>query len=164
MKIKTIIYVLLVIATYYFLSVYFTKNGQFIQHYHSNSDSKKESKEKDIFITDNLKISILKDSASIIKNSFDIWIDNKEVTRQYGILPFIRITSLDKSLKGFNINFKENLSQNFKDNILMKINNGELMGNYTIMTQYVNPKGIVVVDFYMKDKKNSFGQIKVKVE
>jgi hypothetical protein len=163
MKRKTIIYIGLVIASYYFLSVCFTKNGQFIQYYHSNSNSKKESKEKGIFITDNLKISILKDSASIIKNSFDIWIDNKEVTRKYGILPFICITSLDKSYRSFNINFKENLDENLKDNIMLKINNGDFMGNYTITTQYVNPKDVVIVDFYIRDKKTSFGQIKVDV-
>jgi hypothetical protein len=46
MKRKTIIYILIVIAAYYFLSVYLTKNGQFIQYFFSNSNSKKESIEK----------------------------------------------------------------------------------------------------------------------
>jgi hypothetical protein len=75
----------------------------------------------------------------------------------------MRITSLDKSHKGFNLNFKEDLNQNLKDNILIKINNGDFMGNYTITTQKVKPNDAVVIDFYIKDKKNSFGQIKVDV-
>jgi len=162
MKKKTIIYILAIFASYYFLSVHFTKNGQFIQYYHSNSDSKNESKEKDIFITDKVKILILKDSLNIIKNSFDIWIDNREITKQFGILP-ISITSLDKSFKSFNINFKEDLNKDMKDKILLKINNGDFMGNYTITTQCVSPKDIFVIDFYIKDMKNSFGQIKVDV-
>jgi hypothetical protein len=159
MKRKTIIYILSVIAVYYFLSVYFTKNGQFIQYYFSNSDSKKESVEKEIFITDELNVLYLKDSADIVKKNFDIWLDKKIMTRRFGFLP-IKVSTEKVNFYSCNINFKPNAANFIKDNISYRFNNEEYT-EFEMGTLEVKKGKKIKVDFYFKKKLVSVIEVKI---
>ena len=161
---KYIFLVFTVCVLYYFFSVYFSKNGQFIHFYQNNSNSIKLSKESDFFYKDNLTVTIIKDSTNIAQESFDIWVDRNIITEQYGFLP-IRFSHEDVKKKVLNINFKEELDKKLKENVKIKFDRHEnFMGMYSIMPIYVNNIDAVHVDFYLKNRINKFGSIKIVID
>ena len=159
MKRKTLIYVLLVIVAYYFFSVFFTKNGQFIQYYFSYSYNKKESLKKEIFITDKLNVLFLKDSADIVKNNFDIWLDKSITTKRYGLLP-IKFSSENNKFYSLNIVFKEKTNDTIREYVSYKIKDEEYIE--TVMRTLRVKKGEKMkVDFYFKEQLFSVIEIRV---
>lgn len=159
-KIKYIIISALILVFYCYGSRFFSKNGQFIQYYSSYSNSKNESKEKGIYLTDKVDLRILKDSIGIIKNSFDIWLDKIEVSEQYGFLP-LRYTYEKKTGKNLEIHFKNEINEELKNDIQLKINGGELVGNYSLLSVFVKPKDTIKVDFYKRNNKQKFGSAEI---
>ncbi|MFW0739981.1 hypothetical protein [Flavobacterium sp. T12S277] len=147
---KTIIYVLLVIVAYYFFSVFFTKNGQFIQYSFSYSLSKKESIEKEIFITDKLDILFLKDSTDLVKKNFDIWLDKSITTKRYGLLP-IKFSSENNRFNSININFKSGVSDTIRNAFFYKIHN-EPYRQYEMTSVDVKKGTKIKVGFYFNKK------------
>lgn len=156
---KTIIYVLLVIVAYYFFSVFFTKNGQFVQYYFSYSDSKKESVEKEIFITDKLDVIFLKDSADIVKKNFDIWLDRSITTKQYGFLP-IRFSYENNDFNSININLKNETDKITRENIYYEFKN-EKYSETEMRTLNVKKGDKIKLDFYFKKRLVSVAEIKI---
>lgn len=159
---KIIIYVLLVIGVYYFFSVFFTKNGQFIQYSFSHSRSKKESVEKEIFITDKLDVLFIKDSADIVKNNFDIWLDKSITTKRYGLLP-IKFSSESNRFYSINIDFKEKADDTIREYISYKIKDEEY--SETVMRTLSVKKGEKLkVNFYFREQLQSVIEIKIPFE
>ena len=131
-----------------------------MHYYFSYSSSKVESKRKGLYVTDKVNVRILGDSVNLIRESFDIWIDKCEITEQYGFLP-IRYTYEDKNFKNLEIKFKDGLSEDFKNNILLKINNGDFVGNYSIPQITITPNDTVRIDFYKKFSKRKFSSAEI---
>ncbi|WP_166921307.1 hypothetical protein [Flavobacterium poyangense] len=156
---KVIIFVIISIIFYYFFSVFFSKNGQFIQYFFSYSDSKKESIKKEIFLTDKLNVLVIKDSANIIKNNFNIWLDKSIITKQYGFLP-IRFQSENNNFNSININLKPDVNDDFKKRISYKIN-GDSYKQYEMRSINVKRGEKVKVEFYFN--KNLISIIKIVI-
>ncbi|WP_374174572.1 hypothetical protein [Flavobacterium tructae] len=161
MKRKTITYVIVVIVAYYFFSVFFTKNGQFIQYSFSHSHSKKESIEKEIFLTDKLDVLFLKDSADIVKNNFDIWLDKSITTKRYGLLP-IKFSSESNKFCSINIDFKEKADDTIRKYVSYKIKDEEYNKN-VMRTLSVKKGGKIKIDFYFKKRLVSSIEVKIPV-
>ncbi|GIQ61314.1 hypothetical protein Flavo103_44490 [Flavobacterium collinsii] len=144
---KTIIYILITVIIYYFLSIFFSKNSQFVQYFFSHSDSKMESIKKEIFLTDKLNILFIGDSSGFVKRNFDIWLDKSIITKQYGFLP-IRLNSENKEIYSLNITLKKNISNILKEKVFYRIMDNEY-NTYTIRTLNFKKGERIKVDFFL---------------
>ena len=159
---KIIIGIVLLSVLYYFISIYLSKSGQFVHGHSSYSISKSMSKEKGLFLTDKINYNVIKDSAGIVKNSLDVWIDRMEITRIYGILP-IEYTFENTKAKNLEIEFKDNIDPLLEQNMLITLNKGDKKDKYSILAIGLrnNADTIIHIDFYYNRHKNSFGSAEI---
>lgn len=144
---------------YYYGSIFFSKNGQFVHYNFSYSNDIEESWEKGLFLTDTPIVIISKDSANLIKNGFDFWIDKSETTKSYGLLPF-GFTTVNDRVKSLNINFKDKSNKSSDKTIFIKI--GDELMDWTIIGSQSVPIGDTVrIDFFMGPNGHSFGSAKI---
>lgn len=143
---------------YYYGSIFFSKNGLFVHYNFSYSNDIEESREKGLFLTDTPIVIISKDSANLIKNGFDFWIDKSETTKSYGLLPF-GFTTVNDRVKSLNINFKDKSNKSSDKTIFIKI--GDELMDWTIIGSQSVPIGDTVrIDFFMGPNGHSLAQQK----
>jgi hypothetical protein len=154
--VKTVLIITVLLTSYYYLSIFLTKNGQFIQYNNENSMSIEMSKEKDIFLYDNPQLVNVNDSLNLFQKTFTIWIDKCRRRKRYGFLPIGYSFSID-SLRVLNITFKDMDSKLF-----IKTDNGNFHNAYTLDGTR-HKKGLIRLELF-NDKKEKLAECDVEIK
>ena len=91
-----LVFILSIICTlYYSLSIWLSKNNQFIQYRLKRSSSIIESKNEGVFIGEiNLNDCNSENNKIKIENNFEIWFEKSVMLKSYGIIPFEHLVEL----------------------------------------------------------------------
>lgn len=143
---KILLTIGVVCIVYYFLSVFLTKNGDFIHKTKVYSKNIKESKDRNIFLYDNPEIKSDSTFKDLIFSELNIWVDKSMIINRIGFLPLQYTSSID-SLRCLNITFKNNQSD-----YLIKIGNKNLRNPYTVVGTYCE-LGVKHISLFNKQKK-----------
>jgi hypothetical protein len=154
--IKIVLIITVLLTSYYYLSIFLTKNGQFIQYNNEYTMSIEMSKEKDIFLYDNPQLVNVNDSLNLFQKTFTIWIDKCRRRKRYGFLP-IGYSFLIDSLRVLNITFNDMDSKLF-----IKIDNGDFDSPYSLI-ETRHKKGLIRLELF-NDKKEKLAECDVEIK